>query len=233
MDTEKIGSFIAARRKARGITQQQLADEIGLTNKAISKWETGQGMPDITLLPLLAEILGVKVDELLKGELLENKLESSAESKFAVHKSVYWFRVAASLSTFFAIIGDVVPFFMMKETTVVASLLFGCWFELCSLAVFVIFYYRMKEEVVRYNKNSFLTINSLKIRNQFLGFLLWLWLIAPSGLIVCLVFKLFSWENPVLQLILTLVVTITAGLLYWVKMINTGQVSNKNKGEKA
>lgn len=68
MENRKIGAFIAERRKESGLTQQTLADRLGLTNKAVSKWETGDGLPDITILPALAENLGVTVDEILAGE---------------------------------------------------------------------------------------------------------------------------------------------------------------------
>lgn len=68
MDTIKIGKYIAKRRKAAGLTQQELADQLSITNKAVSKWETGQGAPDIGLLTGLAGILHVTVDELLQGE---------------------------------------------------------------------------------------------------------------------------------------------------------------------
>ena len=68
MDGEKIGAFVAARRKALDMTQQQLADALGVTNKAVSKWERGLGLPDITALPQLAAALQVSVDELLAGE---------------------------------------------------------------------------------------------------------------------------------------------------------------------
>ncbi len=67
MDGEKIGAFVAARRKALDMTQQQLADALGVTNKAVSKWERGLGLPDITALPQLAAALQVSVDELLAG----------------------------------------------------------------------------------------------------------------------------------------------------------------------
>ena len=69
MDAKKIGAFIAAARRARGLTQQQLAEKLGITNRAVSKWETGQGLPDIVLLPDLAAALGVTVDALLAGEV--------------------------------------------------------------------------------------------------------------------------------------------------------------------
>ena len=56
---------ITTLRKARAMTQEQLAQELGITAQAVSKWETGQSYPDITLLPKLAEVCGVRVDELL------------------------------------------------------------------------------------------------------------------------------------------------------------------------
>lgn len=77
MDAKKIGAFIAASRRARGLTQQQLAGELGVTNRAVSKWETGQGLPDIAVLPDLAAALGVTVDELLAGGAAESQPEAA------------------------------------------------------------------------------------------------------------------------------------------------------------
>lgn len=68
MDSDKTGKFIAELRKAKGMTQQELADMLNLSNKTVSKWETGSGSPDISNLPILADILGITVDELLRGE---------------------------------------------------------------------------------------------------------------------------------------------------------------------
>lgn len=69
----KTGQFIAKRRKAVGLTQKELADRLGVTNKAVSKWETGGGMPDVSVLQELARILEVSVDELLKGIKLDEE----------------------------------------------------------------------------------------------------------------------------------------------------------------
>lgn len=68
MDATKIGTFIAAERRAKGWTQRQLAGELQLTDKAVSRWETGKGLPDVSLLLPLAAALGVSVSKLLAGE---------------------------------------------------------------------------------------------------------------------------------------------------------------------
>lgn len=68
MDQKKTGGFIAGLRKEKGLTQQELADRLRISNKTVSKWECGEGMPDITLLPALAAELGVTADDLLRGE---------------------------------------------------------------------------------------------------------------------------------------------------------------------
>ena len=68
MEEKQIGLFIRDRRLALGLTQQQLADKLGITDKAVSKWERGISYPDITLLRRLADALAVSVSELLGGE---------------------------------------------------------------------------------------------------------------------------------------------------------------------
>ena len=75
MDQIKTGKFIAERRKFKSLTQEQLGEKLGVTNKTISRWETGKYMPDIDKLQELAEILNISVNELLSGELLESKEE--------------------------------------------------------------------------------------------------------------------------------------------------------------
>ena len=72
MDQIKIGRFIAALRKERGLTQEALGRRLGVTNKTVSRWENGNYMPDIELLVPLGEALGVSVNELLAGERLDD-----------------------------------------------------------------------------------------------------------------------------------------------------------------
>ena len=68
MDQVKIGKFIAECRKSVNLTQAQLAEKIGITDRAISKWETGRAMPDTSLMLELCDILGITVNDLLSGE---------------------------------------------------------------------------------------------------------------------------------------------------------------------
>jgi transcriptional regulator with XRE-family HTH domain len=68
MDQVKIGKFIARQRKQENLTQLQLAQKLGITDRAVSKWETGKAMPDASIMLALCDILHMSVNELLRGE---------------------------------------------------------------------------------------------------------------------------------------------------------------------
>ena len=73
MDNKTTGAFISAKRKELSLNQKQLAEKLGVTDKAVSKWETGRSAPDIALLEPLARELGVSVVEILQGEKIEEE----------------------------------------------------------------------------------------------------------------------------------------------------------------
>lgn len=73
MNQEKTGRFIAACRKEQGLTQAQLAEKLGVTDRAVSKWENAKSMPDSSIMLPLCEILGINVNELLTGEKIVMK----------------------------------------------------------------------------------------------------------------------------------------------------------------
>lgn len=68
LDPKKVGKFIAQMREEKKLTQSELAHKLGVSNKAISKWECGRGLPEIIMLLPLSEELGVSVKEILIGE---------------------------------------------------------------------------------------------------------------------------------------------------------------------
>ncbi len=80
MNQEKIGKFIANMRKEKNLTQEELATKLGITKNAVSKWERGLCLMDMALLKPLSEILGVSVNEILAGEIIEDKdIEKKSE----------------------------------------------------------------------------------------------------------------------------------------------------------
>lgn len=89
MDNVKVGQLICKLRKEKNLTQLNIATSLGISDKAISKWERGLGAPDISLLPELSRILDVDLERLLSGEILENKLSTGnlKKSHFYVCKT--------------------------------------------------------------------------------------------------------------------------------------------------
>ena len=90
MDQVKIGRFIAEKRKAAGLTQSQLADRLNITDRAVSKWETGRSLPDSSIMLELCAVLKITVNDMLSGEVvavdnynreLENKLIETLRQK--------------------------------------------------------------------------------------------------------------------------------------------------------
>lgn len=70
MDTVKIGGFLAQLRKEKGMTQEQLGERLGVTNKTVSRWETGTYLPPVEMLQSLSELYGITINEILSGERL-------------------------------------------------------------------------------------------------------------------------------------------------------------------
>ena len=73
MNQEKIGKFISELRRRKKLTQEQLAEKLGITDRAVSKWENGRGMPDLSLMKPLCKELEITINELLSGEKIDKK----------------------------------------------------------------------------------------------------------------------------------------------------------------
>lgn len=84
MNNKHTGDFICARRKELNLSQKDLAEKLNVTDKAVSKWETGRSAPNISILEPLAEVLGVTVAELLKGEKAEKESLNNTSNEIIV-----------------------------------------------------------------------------------------------------------------------------------------------------
>lgn len=87
MDQNKIGKLILQQRKKQGLTQQQLADKLNISAKAISKWECGNGFPDITMISEISKVLNITTDELLNGKLNE-QINPKRKQNYIIFTSV-------------------------------------------------------------------------------------------------------------------------------------------------
>ena len=79
MNQEKIGSFIAENRKAKGFTQIEFAEKLGVSNKSVSRWETGKNMPDVSLFLSICDVPDISVNELLIGEHITTQESKKAD----------------------------------------------------------------------------------------------------------------------------------------------------------
>lgn len=80
MEKKTIGQFIAALRKANGMTQKNLAEQLNVSDKAVSRWERDESAPDLSLIPVIAEIFGVTSDEILRGERVTRQESTSSQT---------------------------------------------------------------------------------------------------------------------------------------------------------
>lgn len=81
MPKQSIGEFIAILRKANGMTQRDLADKLSVSDKTVSRWERDETAPDISLLPVIADLFGISVDELLRGERMTEAVRTEEAEK--------------------------------------------------------------------------------------------------------------------------------------------------------
>ena len=152
MDQLKIGKFIADRRKRKNLTQMQLAEKLGITDKAISKWERGIAMPDSSIMLELCDILSISVNELLSGEKIsmennnqknEQLLLDMAKELERKNKTIWssmWAIMIVSMTALFA--GILIAAFLIPE---------GIWQLVTILGICIVFlipcFYALKLEV--------------------------------------------------------------------------------------
>lgn len=127
MNQVKIGKFIVSKRKEQGLTQLQLAEKLGITDRAVSKWETGKSLPDASLMPELCKLLKITINDLLCGEVVsvENYnekaekalLEMVKKEEMQNKKLMMYENVIGFSSTLSFLIQVLVAVFFVKNTT--------------------------------------------------------------------------------------------------------------------
>lgn len=140
MDMVKIGRFLAELRKEKSLTQEQLGEKLGITNKTISRWETGAYMPPVEMLQLMSGIYGVSINEILSGERLteedyrekaeENIAAAISESAFSLKERIEYYRVKWKKEH---TPGTVVGFVLLFAALVAGILLDIIWLTAASL----------------------------------------------------------------------------------------------------
>lgn len=146
MEKNTIGQFIAALRKANGLTQQNVADRLNVSNKAVSRWERDECAPDLSLIPALAELFGVTCDELLKGtripetpERKEPKVDKQVKAlinrTLSGFKLLIWIALGVSVVGLVCMFGISYGFYRPVIGFAVMLLFEACAFVLTALAV--------------------------------------------------------------------------------------------------
>jgi len=120
MEKKTMGAFLAALRKANGYTQQEVADKLNVSNKTVSKWECDDGCPEIMMLPVIAELYSVTVDEILKGERITKtepqiKPESTEKrEKYLVERALTKNKNLNIIAIALSVVGAILPYFVLK-----------------------------------------------------------------------------------------------------------------------
>ena len=123
MEKKTMGAFLAALRKANGYTQQEVADKLNVSNKTVSKWECDDGCPEIMMLPVIAELYSVTVDEILKGERIikpanepetqnEQKGNAPKRAKYLIEKALTQYKNNSIIAITLSAIGAILPYFV-------------------------------------------------------------------------------------------------------------------------
>lgn len=144
MDLEKTGEFLRALRKAKGLTQQEVADALYISQKTISRWESGMGFPDVSIIDSVANFYDITVDELFNGERKkENQSENTMQKKeqyknkalltqLSSKLNIYLF-VSLGINILFIIVSILVYFLV----NIFLSLLFAALGLSISLAIYI------------------------------------------------------------------------------------------------
>ena len=136
MDPKATGKIINEKRREKGLTQIQLAEILNVSNRTVSKWENGDGFPDITLLPAIAQALGITIDELLTGNAPASVNNEQKDSSKILHQYKLIYTASIFFGLFSAILGGVTELYCIWAFPI----LFYTHWEIMFAAVSVFFF---------------------------------------------------------------------------------------------
>ena len=203
MDQEKIGRFMKACRKQKNLTQEQLAEQLGVSYKTISKWENGRSLPNPSLYQPLCQILEINLIELFEGERIDK--EDTVEKADQVihglvadnHKKNLYHSLLLILSWFFMVIGSVILFIpsltQLHMTSSVLWICLGLFFLFSGMSMKLVVWgkshqKRIKNEGMGFGSALTLILITLKLTNH----ITWSWVcvLAPIWIPI-LIFIIF------------------------------------------
>ena len=254
MAKNSVGQFIAALRKANGMTQQDVADRLNVSNKAVSRWERDECSPDISVIPALAEMFGVTCDELLKGErnrdhdtLKKNEQKTDKQVKNLINRTLSRFKTLIWISLTVATVGLICMFGIADgygKGFMDIGFAIMLLFEVCAIGIAVLAVSRTKD--VRNDNELFEMADNAQIEefNNVLGsFSFWAFFAVISSIIMSLPFILpgvygpdtptslnayFDWFFSGILMILLLIYII--GKQPYMSWIVNGKISLKIEG---
>lgn len=146
-NTTSIGSFIAALRKANGLTQKQLAEKLNVSDKSVSRWERDECAPDLSLIPVIAEIFGVTSDELLRGQRAapdaiptpQTEEKSKKRLQYLLNQIATRYKIQSLISAGIAVLGVIAGMIFNAFHRAQAGFLVGCVFFLAATVCQIIF----------------------------------------------------------------------------------------------
>lgn len=146
-NTNSIGSFLAALRKANGLTQKQLAEKLNVSDKAVSRWERDECAPDLSLIPVIAEIFGITSDELLRGQRTapdavptpQAEEKSKKRLQYLLNQIQTRYKIQSLISVGGAVVGMIAAMILNGFNRANAGFLVGCIFFLAATICQIIF----------------------------------------------------------------------------------------------
>lgn len=165
MDQKKIGGFLKEERKRSGLTQEQVAEKLGISSRTISRWETGAYMPDISLLVNIAEMYDLDVREIIDGERKEDNMNSEVKEvavKMADYSAIEkknilnWIKLmsmASMIVSICVIILNGVKVFFLRDAMSVGRVLANTFFNANSILAYILFAFSLI--VMLYAKGKF------------------------------------------------------------------------------